>query len=112
MDRYCVDYTDIGPGACTQDLFTVHTTQNARGSDDHAFSIPTAFCSMLQVNPEAPSGSFRQNVLEREARNAGKEATVGLDGKVYSFIDAPSDESSAEEAAKKSALSERHFLVV
>eukprot|EP00434_Breviolum_minutum_P021612 symbB.v1.2.019075.t2/scaffold1542.1/size112718/10 len=56
-----------------------------------------------EVNPEAPSGSFRQKDLEREARNAGKEATVGLDGKVYSFIDAPSDESSAEEAAKKSA---------
>ena len=63
----------------------------------------------VQVNPEAPSGSFRQKDLEREARNAGKEATVGLDGKVYSFIDAPSDESSAEEAAKKSAPSERYF---
>lgn len=66
----------------------------------------------MQVNPEAPSGSFRQKDLEREARNAGKEATVGLDGKVYSFIDAPSDESSAEEAAKTSALSERHFWLL
>ena len=73
---------------------------------------PNSFLQHVQVNPEAPSGSFRQKDLEREARNAGKEATVGLDGKVYSFIDAPSDESSAEEAAKKSALSERHFLVV
>jgi len=73
---------------------------------------PNSFLQHVQVNPEAPSGSFRQKDLEREARNAGKEATVGLDGKVYSFIDAPSDESSAEEAAKKSALSESHFLVV
>ena len=44
MDQYCVDYTDIGPGACTQDLCTVHTTQNAVGS-----SIPTAFCSMCRL---------------------------------------------------------------
>ena len=43
------DYTDIGPGACTQDLFTVHTTQNAGGSDDLAFSIPTAFGSMCRL---------------------------------------------------------------
>mmetsp|Transcript_80639 Transcript_80639/g.127390 ORF Transcript_80639/g.127390 Transcript_80639/m.127390 type:complete len:196 (-) Transcript_80639:145-732(-) len=49
-----------------------------------------------EVNPEAPSGSFRRKDLEREAGNAGKKANVGLDGKVYAFIDAPSDESSAE----------------
>lgn len=48
-----------------------------------------------EVNPEAPSGSFRRKDLEREAGNAGKKANVGLDGKVYAFIDAPSDESSA-----------------
>lgn len=52
------------------------------------------WCSW-QVNPEAPSGSFRRKDLERQ------EANLGLDGKVYSFIDAPSDESSE---VKKSPL--------
>lgn len=58
-----------------------------------------------QVNPEAPSGSFRRKDLEREAGNAGKKANVGLDGKVYAFIDAPSDESSAEGIQKGAPLS-------
>lgn len=40
--------------------------------------------------------------MEREAGNAGKKANVGLDGKVYAFIDAPSDESSA--SVQKGAL--------
>eukprot|EP00435_Cladocopium_sp_Y103_P000582 s4183_g1.t1 len=53
-----------------------------------------------EVNPEAPSGSFRRKDLEREAGNAGKKANVGLDGKVYAFIDAPSDESSVEGVQK------------
>lgn len=58
----------------------------------------TPFC--VQVNPEAPSGSFRRKDLERQAGNAGKKSNVGLDGKVYAFIDAPSDESSNGEVQK------------
>ena len=64
--------------------------------------------STPQVNPEAPSGSFRRKDLEREAGNAGKKANVGLDGKVYAFIDAPSDESSAERVQKGALLSPQH----
>ena len=50
MDRW-IDtvWLDIGSGACTQDLFTIHTTQNAGVSDNLAFSIPTAFCSMCRL---------------------------------------------------------------
>ena len=59
---------------------------------------------MSQVNPEAPSGSFRRKDLEKgQAAAADDKKTVGLDGKVYSFIDAPSDESSgAPKNTKKS----------
>ena len=46
----------------------------------------------LQVNPEAPAGSFRKKDLQQEERDRSKKARVGLDGKLYQFIDAPSDD--------------------
>ncbi|CAJ1337161.1 unnamed protein product [Effrenium voratum] len=54
------------------------------GSDDEAI-------------PEAPTGSFRRKDLEQEERDrrAGNKATMGLDGKVYDFIDGPDDEASS-----------------
>mmetsp|Transcript_10856 Transcript_10856/g.11944 ORF Transcript_10856/g.11944 Transcript_10856/m.11944 type:complete len:191 (+) Transcript_10856:154-726(+) len=53
-----------------------------------------------EVNPEAPKGCVKRKDLERQAGNAGNKSNVGLDGKVYAFIDAPSDESSGQEAQK------------
>ena len=56
------------------------------------------FCHASQVNPEAPAGSFRKRDLQQEERDraSGKQARVGLDGKVYQFIDAPSDDEKPE----------------
>ena len=53
---------------------------------------------ILEVNPEAPAGSFRKRDLQQEQRDraSGNKARVGLDGKVYQFIDAPSDDDKPE----------------
>eukprot|EP00913_Durusdinium_trenchii_P005766 g5380.t1 len=59
-----------------------------------------------EVNPEAPSGSFRQKDLAREASGTGSQA-VGLDGKVYSFIEAPSDDESSAERNAPSAVKDK-----
>ncbi|CAE7469547.1 unnamed protein product [Symbiodinium sp. CCMP2592] len=59
-----------------------------------------------EVNPEAPAGSFRKKDLQQEERDRSKKARVGLDGKLYQFIDAPSDDeehqaSDANEGKQK-----------
>lgn len=60
--------------------------------------------------PEAPLGSFRRRDMEAMQREGGGEgggkpaAQKGIDGKVYDFIAAGSDESESNDAAGHSKL--------
>ena len=64
----------------------------------------------MQVNPEAPAGSFRKRDLQQEERDrASNKARVGLDGKVYQFIDAPSDDENHEAEAVNEGASALAF---
>eukprot|EP00930_Biecheleria_cincta_P063957 TRINITY_DN494_c0_g1_i1.p1 TRINITY_DN494_c0_g1~~TRINITY_DN494_c0_g1_i1.p1 ORF type:complete len:243 (-),score=61.61 TRINITY_DN494_c0_g1_i1:84-812(-) len=58
--------------------------------------------------PDAPAGAFRRKDLEaakREGVGSGKPSSrQGLDGKVYDFIEAPSDESVSEQEGQSKKL--------
>merc|ERR1712176_1484204 len=62
-------------------------------------------CTERAAMPEAPQDSFMQRDLEavqREGKNGGRPvARTGIDGKVYNFVGAGSEESESGESVTK-----------